>query len=261
MLWNRFRGTVALLPIAAAITGCAGNDLPVDAAPDQVLTHAEQRLADGDYFQAVEELEYFARSFPGNSRMPLVKMRLGDARFGMEEYIAARGQYEGVVEDYPGSALVEEARYKIALCSFSSIYPHDRDQSETEQALLLFQDFVADYPESRFLPDVEAAVAECRERLAHREFEAARFYEKQKRRRSAKIQYEYVVNQYAETEWAPQACFRLGELYRSRERWEEARRWYGRLVRDWPQSAESDLARDLLDSIDVARVEQGEGDS
>ncbi|HMB70270.1 MAG TPA: outer membrane protein assembly factor BamD [bacterium] len=261
MWWYRIRVAAGLLTFAAALGGCAGNDLPVDASPDDVLTHAQRELADDDYYQAVEELEYFVRSFPGNSRMPLAKLRLGDARFGLEEYLMARGHYEGVVEDYPGSELVEEARYKIALCSYSSTYPHDRDQSETEQALRLFQDFVADYPESRFLPEVEEAVADCRDRLAHREFEAGQFYEKQDRGRSAKIQYEYVVNQYPETEWAPQACFRLGELYRDRERWEEARRWYGRLIRDWPESQESGEARQLLDTIDVARAEKGEGDS
>jgi outer membrane protein assembly factor BamD len=232
----------------------------VDATPDDVLAAADKKLADEDWYDAAELLEYFARSFPGNARLPLARLRLGDARFGLEEYVVARGQYQTVVADFPASHHVEEARFKIALCSYESIYPHDRDQSETESAIQLFDDFLRDYPESRYAPEAEEDLAICREHLAHREFDAGRFYEKAKRLRSAKIQFEFVLDQYPGTVWAPKACFRLGEIYRSRERWEDARRWYGRVVRDWPETEEARLARDQLATIDVARVD-GEGGS
>lgn len=244
------------MALAILLNGCAGNDLPVDAAPNDILAHAEGLLEDEEYFDAAELLDHFVRSYPGNSRLPAAKLRLGDARFGLEEYAAARAQYEGVVDDYPGSDLVEEARYKIGRCAYASVYPYNRDQTKTDQAIGLLEDFRRDYPDSRFLSDADGAIADCRERLAHREYEAGRFYEKQKRPRSAKIQYEFIIDTYTETEWAPKACFRIGELYRSRERWEDARRFYGRLVRDWPDSEEASLAEDVLESIDVAQVDR-----
>lgn len=261
MLLKKIGGAAALTLLILRITGCAGNDLPVDAAPDDILSHAEQKLADEDYFDAVEVLEYFARSFPGSSRIPLVKLRTGDARYGLREYVVARSHYGTVVRDYPASDYVEEARYKIARCSYAAIYPHDRDQTETEEAIRLYEDFLRDYPQSRFRPEVEEAVAECRERLARREFEAGRFYEKQARRRSAKIQYQYVLDRFAETEWAPKACFRIGELYRSKDRWEEARQWYGRILREWPESAEAGVSRELLGTPGVAHADGGGGKS
>ena len=259
---NALRRAAALPLLATLIivlgVGCAGNDLPADATPDDVLVAAERELADEDWFDAAEMLDYFVRAFPGNARLPLARLRLGDARFGLEEYVVARSQYQAVVTDYPASVHVEEARYKIALCSFESIYPHDRDQSETESSIQLFEDFLRDYPDSRFSPDARDNLRICREHIAHREFDAGRFYEGRKRLRSAKIQYEFVLDQYPETEWAPKACFRLGEIYRFREKWEEARRWYGRVVRDWPDSEEAPQARDQLDTIDVARADGGE---
>ena len=93
--------------------------------------------------------------------MPFVELRLGDAHYGLEEYVVARGRYERVVDDYPGSAYVEEARFKIARCSYASAYPYDRDQSETEQAIRLLTDFARDYPASRFKPELDAAMADC----------------------------------------------------------------------------------------------------
>lgn len=260
MRWSE-SGKVATLSLLLLLSACAGNDIPVDAAPDDVLSRAEKELAEGDEYHAVEALDYFVRSFPGNSRMPLVEVRLGDAHFGLEEYVVARTHYERVVDDYPGSPYVEEARYKIAECAYASIYPHDRDQTETQEAIDLFEDFEQDYPNSRFMPELKRAVADCRERLAHREFDAGRFYEDQKRRRSAKIQYEYVLDQYPETDWAPKACFRIGELYRSKERWEEARRFYSRVIRDWPQSQEAGQARNLLKNEAFARLDEVGGGS
>jgi outer membrane protein assembly factor BamD len=254
------RGAATALLIVAAGAGCAGNRLPVDAGPEQTLAHAEQKLEQGKYLDAAESLEFFLRTFPGSSRTPYAKLLLGDARFGLEEYVLATGYYRDVVSDYPASPWVERARFRIALCAYESIYPYNRDQSETERAILLLEDFLRDYPDSRFEPEAEEALADCRERLARREFEAGRFYEKQNRQRSAYIEYQFVLDNYPGTEWAPLAAFRIGEIYRSRERWEEAETYYRRVLRDWPESPEALEAQDLLETLEVARLEETEED-
>jgi outer membrane protein assembly factor BamD len=218
----------------------------VDAAPDTILVHAEERLAAGKYLDAVEAYQLFLRSHPGTAMTPLAKLRLGDARFGLEEYVLAEGEYQHIVSDFPASPLVEEARYKIALCAYESTYPYDRDQSETERALTLFHEFLRDYPESRFKPEVAAAVADCRGRLAHGEFEHGRFYEHRERYRPAAIQYKHVVEGFPDTEWAPRAALRLAGMYALRERWESAATWYRRIVRDWPGTEQAAAAQHAL---------------
>ena len=142
-----------------------------------------------------------------------------------------------------------EARFKIARCAYASIHPHDRDPSETERAIRLFGDFLRDYPDSPFSSEAEEAVAVCHERLARREFEAGRFYERQRRLRSAKIQYEYVLNEYPDTDWAPKARFRLGEVYRAREKWKTASDHYRRVLEDYPGTESADLAVKALARI------------
>lgn len=256
-----WRGTLALLALIGA--GCAGNDLPVDAAPDDILAHAEEKLAEGKYLDAAEAYEYFLRSHPGTARTPLAKLRLGDARFGMEEYVLAEGEYQQVVSDYPVSPLVEEARYKIALCAYESTLPYYLDQTETERALDLFDDFLRDYPGSRFRAEVEEAVADCRGRLAHGEYENGKFYEHRERYRPAAIEYKYVVESYAETEWAPKAALRLAGMYALRERWESAGTWYRRIVRDWPGTEEAASAQHALNGLPegqtLSKLPPGEG--
>ena len=65
-----------------------------DAAMDQA------RLAEEKYFDAAETLEYFLRSNPGTASTPLARLRLGDARYGLEEFLLAEDQYRQVVSDF-----------------------------------------------------------------------------------------------------------------------------------------------------------------
>ena len=102
-------------------------------------------------------------------------------------------------------------------------------------------DFRRDYPNSRFLPEVDEALADCRDRLAQGDYEAGRFYQKQRRLLAAKIQFEHVVNNYPETIWACRSRLRLGEVYRTREKMEEARTWYQRTIDACPDGAEAGL--------------------
>jgi outer membrane assembly lipoprotein YfiO len=245
-----------LLAIALVLAcGCSGKSVPIDAAPEDVLATAERKIAGEDWLDAADLLEFFLRNHPGSALAPRAKVLLGDARYGLGEYVVARGHYEDVVQDFPASAYVEEARWKIARCGYALIRPWDRDQSDTEQALKLLGEFKTDYPASRFLAEVQAAIADCRERLARREFEAGRFYAKQHRPRSAKIQFEFVLDSYADTPWAPRACLELGELYRLRRKPQEAESFYRRVLRDWPNTVESSRAAESLAHLGLARAD------
>lgn len=238
-----------LLILIPLLTGCAGNDLPADATPENVLEHAERQLADEKYYDAAQTLEFFLRSHPGTAMTALAKLRLGDARFGLGEYVLAEGDYQQVVSDFPASSYVQEARYKIARCSYESILRFDLDQTETERAVRLLEEFRRDYPNSPFLPEANAALADCRERLAHGEFENGRFYASRRRLKSAAIQFKYVIEQYPETRWAPKAALELAGLYALRERWKDAERWYRRVQADWPESDEAGRARQALAAL------------
>lgn len=231
---------------AALSSGCAGTGVPPGTPPAEVIQRAQEKIAKKDWLDAIEILDGFVRANPGASLIPEAKMRLGDARFGLEEYALARGEYQDVVDDSPTSPFVVEARYKIARCVYASVYDFDRDPSETEAAITLLDSFLREFPESQFAPDAKAALADCRGRLARREFETGRFYEGRHRKRSAIIQYQYVVSQYPDTEWAPKALLRLGELYTSRGERDAALASYRKLLDLAPDSEEAKTAEAAL---------------
>jgi outer membrane protein assembly factor BamD len=231
---------------SAVLFGCGGPGLPPGASPVDTLAHAERKMADEDYLDAIEILEGFIRTSPGASLVPQAKMRLGDARFELEDFTLARAEYEDVVQDYPTSPYVEEARWKIARCEYSSIHAYDRDPTETEQTVQLVEAFLRDYPNSTFAPDAKKALDDCRDRLARREYETGRFYERRGRPRSALIQFQFVVSHYPETVWSRKSLLRLGEIHLSRKEKDQAIESFQKLIDGAPGTEEARLAETAL---------------
>ncbi|MAF27538.1 MAG: outer membrane protein assembly factor BamD [Gemmatimonadota bacterium] len=231
---------------AALLAGCAGSGPSMGSDPVVLVEYAEARIEAGKYLDAVDYLEHFARSYPGSALMPRVRMRLGDARFGLGQYILAEGEYSAVVQDFRASPFAEEAEFGIARSAFASILPYDLDQSITERAIVLLSDFRANHPESDYRAEVEESLAECRDRLARREYEAGLFYEKQRRLRSAKIQHEYILQHFPETVWAARACFRLGSIHGSRGELDLAASWYRKVAEMGPDTDEAAEALSIL---------------
>ncbi len=243
----RSKWTAAVLLAGTALAaGCGGPGISPDASPTEVLAAAEAKLVGEDWLDAIELLQGFLRANPGASLVPQAKMRLGDAHFGLEEYPIARSEYEDVVEDYPTSPHVEEARFKIARCAYAGIHGFDRDPTDTEQSITLLESFLREFPTSSFAPEAQAALDDCRGRLARREFETGRFYEGRRRKRSAIIQYEFVVEHYPASTWAREALLRLGEIHASRGERDLAGAAYRRLVELAPQSEEARRAESAL---------------
>ena len=241
----RLRAALVFLA-GALLSGCGGPGLPPGATPADTLAHAEQKIAEEDYLDAVTILEGFIRANPGASVIPQAKMRLGDARFEMEDYALARAEYEDVVRDFPSSPLAEEARWKIVRCTYALIHEYDRDPTETEQTVQQVEVFLRDYPNSNFLEDAKKVLGDCRDRLGRREFETGRFYERRGRRRSALIQYQFVSNQYPETTWARKALLRIGEIHRDRNENEQAIESFRRLLEIAPDTEEARVAETAL---------------
>jgi outer membrane protein assembly factor BamD len=213
------------------------------------LAHAERKLAEEDFLDAVEILEGFIRANPGASLIPQAKMRLGDARYEMDDFALARAEYEDIVRDYPSSPFVEEARWKIVRCWYASVHAYDRDPTETEQTVQLAELFLRDFASSKYAPEAQKVLADCRDRLARREFETGRFYEKRRRPRSALIQYQFVANHYAETIWGRKALLRLGEIHRERKENDQAIESFRRLLELAPDTEEARAAETALAEI------------
>ena len=124
-------------------------------------------------------------------------------------YQEARDEFEKTINDYPNSEWAKAAKFQTAMADTQRASNVQREQKITNVALDEFKDFVKSHPESELSAQAKSQISSLRNKEAENSFVIAQFYEKQKNFKSAKVYYKEIVDQYADTLWAPKALLRL----------------------------------------------------
>jgi branched-chain amino acid transport system substrate-binding protein len=112
---------VLLLIAAAASIGCAPALVPVpqwEKDAQALLDHAEALFAKKQYDQAAKAVESFFTTYPESRHTDRALSLMGEIQFTTRNYKQALTYYKKLIERYPGSSLLAEAKYKIGLCYF-----------------------------------------------------------------------------------------------------------------------------------------------
>ena len=93
--------------------------------------------------------------------------------FKMEDYRAAIVSYNNLLEEYPDTEFKEDVLYKIvnAYYNYAMKSIEEKQQERFENAVKAYYDFVALYPESRYVADVEKMKERIQEELSEADFE------------------------------------------------------------------------------------------
>ena len=162
--------------------------------------------------KAIEIFQAIVDDGPFSEYGQLAQYKLGLAHLALEDYEAAVSAFEQLTSRYPDSPLVDDAHYQIAQASLKGTFKSGYDQSPTDLAVRELEAFLRQYPDSGLSGEAAAKVQELRERRAEHEYHVAQFYERRRRRTSALIYYETIVNQFGKTSWAPKAAARIQVL-------------------------------------------------
>ena len=180
--------------------------------PEDLFAMASMEYDEGEYDNAIEALERLLASFGNWPRLPEARLLLGHARFAKEDYLTARTEYGRFLDRYPSHEGAPAA--SLGVCrSLAELSPHpQRDQGFTQDAWTACRNVVLDHRGSPEAAEGAEIANRMRLKLAESEFGRGEFYFRRKLYDSAIVYYEFVVNLYSETEFAPRAL--LG-LYRS----------------------------------------------
>jgi len=93
--------------------------------------------------------------------------------FKMEDYRAAIVSYNNLLKEYPDTEFKEDVLYEIvtAYYNFAMKSIEEKQQERFENAVKAYYDFVALYPESRYVADVEKMKERIQEELRDADFE------------------------------------------------------------------------------------------
>jgi len=149
----------------------------------------------------IEAREYFRKlvdTYPTSQYRQDAKLGIGDTYLGerrSDSDVLAANEFREFLRFYPLATKADYAQYRLALSQVRQELSPERDQTATREALKELDTFVANYPQSKWLPDVLKLQRETRDKLSDSEF--------------------FVGRQYYRTRWYPGAVSRLSELIKS----------------------------------------------
>jgi outer membrane protein assembly factor BamD len=159
----------------------------------------------GEWEDAIQALDRFVLLFGSSPLVADAQLLLGHAHFANRDFLTARTAYSVFLDRHYGQADAPIAA--LGVCrSFAALSPHpQRDQTYTEDALLNCRNVVQDYGGTPQAAEAGAIADEMHAKLAENEYLAADFYFRRGLFDSAITYYEFVVQLYPDTEWAPRA--------------------------------------------------------
>jgi outer membrane protein assembly factor BamD len=173
---------VATLTIVSA--GCmstARNAVPPGTIqPDRYLfDRGSEALKERKWLTAREFFRQLTETYTQSPLRPDAKLAIGDTFIGegtTEALVLGINEFQEFLSFYPTNPRADYAQYKLGFCYYRQMRAPDRDQTETKNAVREFETFLARYPNSSLLPEVQAKLREARDNVSEADFRVGRFY-------------------------------------------------------------------------------------
>jgi outer membrane protein assembly factor BamD len=215
---------------AAVLAGCVGGMPKVPATPDAVLERAQDYQRRGKRIQAAALYQEFLDRYAGHERADFAQFMLAETHFADRDYAIAAVEYQVLITNYGYSEYVDDALFKMGVCYWEESPRAERDQQKSIDALNRFNQYRQTFPEGEHRAEVEEYVRKIHEKLARKEYDAARWYFRQKNGEAALIYCEKIIANYPDNRYWARALLLKGDILVRRGQNEEAIRQFTRVV-------------------------------
>jgi len=254
----RFRPSLlAIAVLLSATVACLGENtraLPTGTLePDKFLfdkgttaLQAKKWLTAREYFKQVVE------TYTGSPFRPDAKLAIGDTYLGegnAEALVLAINEFTEFLSFYPTNKRADYAQYKLGLAHFRQMRKPERDQTETRDAIREFQTFIARYPMSELMSEVNARLREARDRLSDADYLVGFFYFRQRWYPGAVDRFQSVLKDDPEYTRRDAVYFHLGESFLKIKREAEALPYFEKVVSEFKESEYLVDARKRIDEL------------
>ena len=230
----RSSGTLALL--ALLLGACGGADRYQGMDAETLYQLARSEYDEGSWGNAIDALERLMVTYQTFDRLAEGRFLLAEAYYHDDQFVTARSEYQRFLDRYVGHDL--SAAAALGMCkSLERLSPRpQRDQTFTREAITTCGNVIIDYAGTPEATEAAGIRQELREKMAEKEYLNARHYFRRKQYDPAIKYFEFVIDLYPESTYAPQALlglFRANDAIGYDDLAEEAR---SRLLREYPAS-------------------------
>lgn len=231
--------TTALLGLTALAAACASTSKFEGMDAEAIYRLGQDKYENEDWSDASEAFDRILLTFPGYAQIAEVAFLYAESEFRAGRYISSAAEYTRFLGDYPAHPRAPEAA--LGVCkSNEALSPHSqRDQTFTEQAVTVCSNVARDYRGTEFGAEAERVALQMREKLAQKIWDEGKYYLKRGLDFSAVIYFEWVLEDYPETTWAPKSLVGIIDAYTSIGYEDEIASARNRLLTEYPDSPEA----------------------
>lgn len=249
---------LALVFLAAlGLAGCSGAATRAPETAEEAYVRGSTAFEERKWERAAEAFRAALDFGRGSGVADDAQYYLARAYYEDGQYLLAGSEFTRFAELYPADPRAEDAEFERVRAYYRLSPPYQLDQTDTERAIEYIRLFAARHPESPRTAEAAALLDELREKLAQKDFEAGRLYERRELFEAAVLTYEGVLEEYPTSTYADDAllgALRAQVLYaqasirqRQGARYGEALALYDRLVQLFPASPLLPEAQGLYD--------------
>jgi outer membrane protein assembly factor BamD len=222
------RVALLVLALGTALGGCsllgldkddASNDLNKDAAEyrerpvEQIYGDAWAQINKRNWEEAAKQFNEVDRQHPYSVWARRAQLMSAFCSYQAHKYGDAVATADQYISLHPGSKEVAYAFYLKAISLYEQIVDVNRDQANTQGALVALQDVVQRFPDTEYARDATLKIDLTQDHLAGKEMAVGRYYLTRGDYIGGINRFKAVVQQYQTTPQIVEALERLTEAY------------------------------------------------
>lgn len=184
---TRMKYLVAAATLSLFLAGCSGSKEEVpDNPPNEIYATAQQKLQDGNWKQAITQLEALDNRYPFGPYSQQVQLDLIYAYYKNADLPLAQAAIDRFMRLNPTHPNIDYVMYMrgltnmalddSALQGFFGVDRSDRDPQHARAAFNDFSKLVRNYPNSQYTTDATKRLVFLKDRLAKYEYSVAEYY-------------------------------------------------------------------------------------
>jgi outer membrane protein assembly factor BamD len=194
---------------------CSKGTLSENPGFEKSFRKAVKDFEKENYREAIDGFRTILLNFSGENGIDSVRFLIAKSHYGLAEYYSASYEFLRLTENYPESRLVEDSFFLDAECYRMLSPNHTLDQSETRKALLKYQTYLDLYPRGKYSGEADRFIAELREKMARKEYEAGVLYMRMEQPRAAKVYFSQIIENYYDTKYYELSLEKISEAFLS----------------------------------------------
>ena len=204
--------------------------------PEIEYTQAMIMFDNQEYEQAADKFKNIERIYPLSNEAIQSQIMQGFINYIILDYDTAILQFSRIINKYPSLKNIDYVYYMKALCFYEQISHEGLDGKFNELALENLDQVIKRFPNSKYAKDSFQKKILVKSNIAAKHMSIARFYQKEKKYTAALNRYNVVINSFQETKFAPEALYRVSEIYLSIGMHEESEKNAAILGYNYPES-------------------------